>query len=184
MFTFRCVSGCKICMKLRCFLEKFTQLTKLLHDRRSRRSRQIPSLCEPFADLPIERTSYNTIYSCIIHYILSIIHYILYITLRFTVLFGISCSSLMLHYLSSLCVKAALINIKININLNMTINININMKINININMKINININMKINININMKIDINSNMKINININMKLIININMKIKSISTRR
>ena len=105
--------------------------------------------CEPFADLPIERTSYNTIYLCIIHYILSIIHYILYITLRFTVLFGISCSSLMLHYLSSLCVKAALINIKININLNMTINININMKINININMKINININMKININI-----------------------------------
>ena len=35
---------CKICKKLRCFLEKFTQLTKLLHDRRSRRSRQIPSL--------------------------------------------------------------------------------------------------------------------------------------------
>ena len=32
---------CKICKKLRCFLEKFTQLTKLLHDRRSR---QIPSL--------------------------------------------------------------------------------------------------------------------------------------------
>ena len=31
-------------MKLRCFLKKFTQLTKILHDRRSRRSRQIPSL--------------------------------------------------------------------------------------------------------------------------------------------
>ena len=31
--------------KLRCFLKKFTQLTKILHDRRSRRSRQIPSLC-------------------------------------------------------------------------------------------------------------------------------------------
>ena len=30
--------------KLRCFLKKFTQLTKILHDRRSRRSRQIPSL--------------------------------------------------------------------------------------------------------------------------------------------
>ena len=30
--------------KLRCFLEKFTQLTKILHDRRSRRSRQISSL--------------------------------------------------------------------------------------------------------------------------------------------
>ena len=27
-----------------CFLEKITQLTKILHDRRSRRSRQIPSL--------------------------------------------------------------------------------------------------------------------------------------------
>ena len=34
---------CKLA-KLRCFLEKFTQLTKILHDRRSRRSRQIPSL--------------------------------------------------------------------------------------------------------------------------------------------
>ena len=31
-------------MKMRCFLEEFTQLIKLLHDRRSRRSRQIPSL--------------------------------------------------------------------------------------------------------------------------------------------
>ena len=30
--------------KLRCFLEKFTQLTKILHDRRSRRSQQISSL--------------------------------------------------------------------------------------------------------------------------------------------
>ena len=30
--------------KLRCFLKKFTQLTKNLHDRRSRRSRQISSL--------------------------------------------------------------------------------------------------------------------------------------------
>ena len=30
--------------KLRCFLEKFTQLTKILHDCRSRRSRQISSL--------------------------------------------------------------------------------------------------------------------------------------------
>ena len=30
--------------KLRCFLKKFTQLTKILHDRRSRRSRQISSL--------------------------------------------------------------------------------------------------------------------------------------------
>ena len=30
--------------KLRCFLEKFTQLTKILHDRRSRQSRQISSL--------------------------------------------------------------------------------------------------------------------------------------------
>ena len=30
--------------KLRCCLKKFTQLTKILHDRRSRRSRQIPSL--------------------------------------------------------------------------------------------------------------------------------------------
>ena len=35
---------CKICKKLRCFLEKFTQLTKILHDRWSRRSRQISSL--------------------------------------------------------------------------------------------------------------------------------------------
>ena len=96
---------------------------------------------------PFERTSYITFYiylSYIIHYILCIKYYMLYITLRFTVLFGISWSSLMVHYLSSLCVKAALINIKININLNMTINININMKINININMKINININIK----------------------------------------
>ena len=33
-----------MCKKLRCFLEKFTQLTKILHDRRSRRSRQISSL--------------------------------------------------------------------------------------------------------------------------------------------
>ena len=33
--------------KLRCFLKKFTQLTKILHDRRSRRSRQIPSLVKP-----------------------------------------------------------------------------------------------------------------------------------------
>ena len=46
-FTLRCVKICKICKKLRCFLEKFTQLTKLLHDRRSRRSRQIPSLPSP-----------------------------------------------------------------------------------------------------------------------------------------
>ena len=30
--------------KLRCFLKKITQLTKILHDRRSRRSRQISSL--------------------------------------------------------------------------------------------------------------------------------------------
>ena len=30
--------------KLGCFLEKFTQLTKILHDRRSRQSRQISSL--------------------------------------------------------------------------------------------------------------------------------------------
>ena len=30
-----------MCKKLRCFLEKFTQLTKILHDRQSR---QIPSL--------------------------------------------------------------------------------------------------------------------------------------------
>ena len=30
--------------KPRCFLKKFTQLTKILHDCRSRRSRQIPSL--------------------------------------------------------------------------------------------------------------------------------------------
>ena len=43
-FTLRCVKICKICKKLRCFLKKFTQLTKILHDRRSRRSRQIPSL--------------------------------------------------------------------------------------------------------------------------------------------
>ena len=33
-----------MCKKVRCYLEKFTQLTKILHDRRSRRSRQIPSL--------------------------------------------------------------------------------------------------------------------------------------------
>ena len=40
-----CVN-CKICKKLRCFLEKITQLTKILHDRRSRRSRQISSLAD------------------------------------------------------------------------------------------------------------------------------------------
>ena len=33
-----------MCKKLRCFLKKITQLTKILHDRRSWRSRQIPSL--------------------------------------------------------------------------------------------------------------------------------------------
>ena len=33
-----------MCKKQRCFLKKFTQLTKILHDCRSRRSRQIPSL--------------------------------------------------------------------------------------------------------------------------------------------
>ena len=42
--------------KLRCFLKKFTQLTKILHDRRSRRSRQIPSLwsaCRRGGDISI-----------------------------------------------------------------------------------------------------------------------------------
>ena len=34
----------KFCKKMRCFLEKFTQLTQILHDRRSRRSRQISTL--------------------------------------------------------------------------------------------------------------------------------------------
>ena len=35
---------CKFDKEPRCFLEKFTQLGKILHDRRSRRSRQISSL--------------------------------------------------------------------------------------------------------------------------------------------
>ena len=35
---------CKFDKEPRCFLEKFTQLGKFLHDRRSRRSRQISSL--------------------------------------------------------------------------------------------------------------------------------------------
>ena len=35
----------KFCMKSRCFLEKFTQIAKILHDRRSWRSRQISTLC-------------------------------------------------------------------------------------------------------------------------------------------
>ena len=37
---------CKFDKELRCFLEKFTQLGKILHDRRSRRSRQISSLTQ------------------------------------------------------------------------------------------------------------------------------------------
>ena len=37
----RCAETCQICKKLCCFLEKFTQLTRILHDRRLR---QIPSL--------------------------------------------------------------------------------------------------------------------------------------------
>ena len=39
-----CVNLQNMYKTLRCFLEKFTQLTKILHDRRSRRSRQISSL--------------------------------------------------------------------------------------------------------------------------------------------
>ena len=35
---------CKFCKKMRCFHEKFTQFELFLHDRRSRRSRQISSL--------------------------------------------------------------------------------------------------------------------------------------------
>ena len=35
---------CEICKNMRCFLEKFTQLARILHDRRSRRSWQISSL--------------------------------------------------------------------------------------------------------------------------------------------
>ena len=36
----------KFCMETRCFLEKFTQLEKNLHDRWSQRSWQISSLCQ------------------------------------------------------------------------------------------------------------------------------------------
>ena len=45
--------------KLLCFLKKFTQLTKILHDRRSRRSRQIPSLNISFTNtFPFIRNSF------------------------------------------------------------------------------------------------------------------------------
>ena len=42
---------------MRCFLEKFTQLAQILHDRQSRRSRQISTLLPRFLDL------FNTFYS-------------------------------------------------------------------------------------------------------------------------
>ena len=77
---------------------------------------------------------YHTLYFT--HYI----HYMLYIILRFTVLFGISWSSLMVHYLSSLSVsKRRWLTSKSTFKHNLTINISINIKINININTKINI---------------------------------------------
>ena len=44
VYTKVCVNLQNLFKKLRCTLEKFTQLTKILHDRRSRRSRQISSL--------------------------------------------------------------------------------------------------------------------------------------------
>ena len=41
----------KLCEKLRCFSGKFTQLAQILHDRRSRRSREISTLCEHWKQL-------------------------------------------------------------------------------------------------------------------------------------
>ena len=36
---------------MRCFLEKLSQLTKILHDRQSRRGRQISSLISPITNM-------------------------------------------------------------------------------------------------------------------------------------
>ena len=46
-----CVQTCKICMKLHRFLEKFTQLTKILHDRRSRKISSLPLYRGPIIGL-------------------------------------------------------------------------------------------------------------------------------------
>ena len=55
----------KLCEKLRCFLEKFTQLAQILHERRSWRSRQISTLCpSQFPLLSINLKSHNILDQC------------------------------------------------------------------------------------------------------------------------
>ena len=57
-------SGYTSMQKMRCFLEIFTQLARILHDRWSRHSRQISTLPTAF-EITITKSSYTDYHVCV-----------------------------------------------------------------------------------------------------------------------